>query len=127
MVEILQRMWAKADKNLTVTSYTNLAVALARMGKRSEVIEQLQKHISDNNKKMATYAVHTLGLVGDKESAKTLVNAAKDNNIEVRKTTMTAIGFLMDKNPINPVYRVTSDSVDIQMTIWDHILPIPVW
>ncbi|MEW6025943.1 MAG: HEAT repeat domain-containing protein [Planctomycetota bacterium] len=126
MVEILQRMWAKADKNLTVTSYTNLAVALARMGKRSEVIEQLQKHIGDNNKTMATYAVHTLGLVGDRESAKALVNSAKDSNIEVRKTTMTAIGFLMDKNPINPVDRVTADSVDMQMQIWDHILPIPV-
>jgi len=127
MIEILQKMWAKADKNLTITAYTNLAVALVRMGKRTEVIEQLVKHINGNDKALVSYALHTLGLVGDRNSAKAFIDAAKDNNPEVRKSVMVGIGFLMDKNPINPVDRITADSVDIQMVILDHILPIPVW
>ena len=127
MIEILQKMWAKADKNLPITAYTNLAVALARMGKKSEVIEQLLKHIGSNDKTVCTYALHTLGLIGDKNSAKAFINAAKDNNSEVRKATIVGIGFLMDKNPINPVDKVTADSIDIQTQIMEHILPIPVW
>ena len=127
VIEILQKMWAKADKNLTITAYTNLAVALARMGKRTEVIEQLLKHINGNEKTLITYALHTLGLVGDRDSAKAFINAAKDNNLEVRKAVMAGIGFLMDKNPINPIDKVTADSIDIQMVILEHILPIPVW
>ncbi|MBI5778781.1 MAG: HEAT repeat domain-containing protein [Planctomycetes bacterium] len=127
MVEILQKMWAKADKKLTITAYTNLAVALARMGKRNEVVEQLIKHINSNDKTLASYALHTLGLVGNRDSAKAFIDAAKDNNPEMRKAVMVGIGFLMDKNPINPVDRITSDSVDMQMMILDHILPIPVW
>jgi HEAT repeat protein len=127
VIEILQKMWAKADKNLTITAYSNLAVALVRMGKRSEVIEQLLKHIGSNDKSICTYALHTLGLVGDKNSAKAFIDAAKDNNPEVRKAVMVGIGFMMDKNPINPIDKVTADSVDIQMQIMEHILPIPVW
>jgi len=127
VIELLQKMWAKTDKSLTITAYTNLAIALVRMGKRSEVIEQLATHINGKDKNLATYAVHTLGLVGDRDSAKIFIDASKDSNIEVRKATITGIGFLMDKNPINPIDMITSNSIDIQMIIMEHILPIPVW
>ncbi|MDI6787608.1 MAG: HEAT repeat domain-containing protein, partial [Planctomycetota bacterium] len=126
-VEILQKIWSKADKNLAMTAYTNLSLALTMLGKRKEVLAKLQEHIKSKDIYLRAYALHTLGLVGDRASAKAFVESAKDNNREVRKSVITGIGFLMDKNAINPLNKVTADNIDIQISIIDHILPIPVW
>ncbi|MDI6788767.1 MAG: HEAT repeat domain-containing protein, partial [Planctomycetota bacterium] len=126
-VEILQKIWSKADKNLAMTAYTNLSLALTMLGKRKEVLDRLQVDVNSKDIYMKAYALHTLSLIGDRESAKAFVESAKDGNSEVRRTTMTAIGFLMDKNAINPLNKITADNIDVQMLIMDHILPIPVW
>jgi hypothetical protein len=55
------------------------------------------------------------------------VESDKENDLFIRFETVAGIGFLMDKNTINPLNKVTADNVDISMTIMDHILPIPVW
>jgi HEAT repeat protein len=127
-VEPLKKMWIASPKNPSQTSYTNLAVALSMLGSRKEVIAQL---IDNANSKdivsLPPYALHTLGLVGDGESAKLFVEAGKSTNLDARKAVMEGIGFLLDKNPINPIDQVTGNSIDITMVIMEHILPIPVW
>jgi len=126
-LEILQKMWTKTDKNISIVAYTNLAIAMMKLTSRDWIIEQLVKHTSAKDATLRTYALHTLGLLGNRDSAKAFIDAAKDNNPDVRKAAIVGIGFLMDKNPINPIDKVTADSVDIQMRIMDHLFPIPVW
>ncbi|MEW6025942.1 MAG: HEAT repeat domain-containing protein [Planctomycetota bacterium] len=126
-LEILQKMWARVDKNISVVAYTNLAIAMMRLTSRDGIIEQLLKHTAAKDAVLRVYALHTLGLLGNRDSARAFVEAARGNNPDVRKAAVSAIGFMLDRNAINPIDRVTADSVDIQMRIMDHILPIPVW
>ncbi len=126
-MEILQKMWAKADKSLSITAYTNLAIALMKLTSREKMIEELVKHAGSKDATLRPYALHTLGLIGNKASAKTFVEAYKDNNPEVRKAAIVGIGFLMDKHPINPIDKVTADNIDLTLDIMNHLLPIPVW
>jgi HEAT repeat protein len=126
-LEILQKMWVRIDKNISVVAYTNIAIAMMQLTSRDWIIEQLLKHTIAKDATLRVYALHTLGLIGNRDSAKAFIDAAKDNNPDVRKAAIVGIGFLMDKNPINPIDKVTADSVDIQTRIMDHILPIPVW
>jgi HEAT repeat protein len=126
-VDILEKMWKKIDKNLTITAYTNLAIALMKATSRTKVISELTQHVSSKNVTLRTYALHTLGLIGDKESAKVFIDSYKDNNPEVRKSTVDAIGFLMDRHQINPLDKITADNIDLTLEIMNHLLPIPVW
>ncbi len=126
--EILEKIWAKADKDLTIVAYSNLAVALTMLGKRKEVLEQLATHTAGKDNQISSYALHTLGLVGDRESAKIFVETYRSNdNFDVRRAVVDGIGFLLNKNSINPLERVTGNNIDMQLIIMDHILPIPVW
>ncbi|MFH1230888.1 MAG: HEAT repeat domain-containing protein [Planctomycetota bacterium] len=129
-VEVLQKIWNKIDSNsITLDYHTNLAVALTMLGKKNDIV--LPKVIEQVNQtkdgRLRSYAVHTLGLMGNRESAKIFVDAFKDNDTFVRFETIGAIGFLLDKNMINPINKVTANNVDIPLTIIAHILPIPVW
>ena len=126
-LEILQKMWNRIDKNVSVVAYTNLAIAMMRLTSRDWIINQLVKHTDSKDAPVRIYALHTLGLLGNRDSAKVFINAIKDSNPDVRKAVIVGIGFIMDKNQINPIDKVTADSVDIQMRIMDHLLPIPVW
>ena len=126
--EVLQKIWNKTDKNLTQSAYTNLAVALTMLGKRDEVKTRLNEHINSKDETLVSYALHTLGLIGNKESAQIIVNTYKNkDNPDVRRSAVVAIGFLLDKEKVNPLNKVTADNIDIQMQIMNHILPIPVW
>ncbi|MEW6025944.1 MAG: HEAT repeat domain-containing protein [Planctomycetota bacterium] len=126
-LEILQKMWAKTDKNLSIMAYTNLAIAMMKLTSREKMAGELIKHCGSKDATLRTYALRTLGLIGNKESAKAFVEAYKDNNPEVRKATVTSIGFLMDKQPVNPIDRITADNIDLNLEIMNHLLPIPVW
>jgi len=126
-LEILQKMWAKADKSLSITAYTNLAIALMKLTSREKMVEELVKHAGSKDATLRPYALHTLGLIGNKESGKTFVNSYKDNNPEVRKAAIVGIGFLMDKHAVNPIDKVTADNIDLTLEIMNHLLPIPVW
>ncbi|MBI5778780.1 MAG: HEAT repeat domain-containing protein [Planctomycetes bacterium] len=128
-LDILQKMWSKADKSLSITAYTNLVIALMKLTSREKMTEELLKHIGSKDATLRTYALHTLGLIGNKATAKAFVEAYKDNNPEVRKAAITGIGFLMDKHPVNPIDKVTADNIDIsnELEIMKHLLPIPVW
>ncbi|HLD36893.1 MAG TPA: HEAT repeat domain-containing protein [Planctomycetota bacterium] len=126
-LEVLQKMWARIDKNISIVAYTNLAIAMMKLASRDWIIEQLLKHTTAKDATLRIYALHTLGLLGNRNSAQAFIDTAKDNNPDVRKAVIVGIGFMMDKNQINPIDKVTADSVDIQMRIMDHLLPIPVW
>ncbi|MFH1230887.1 MAG: HEAT repeat domain-containing protein [Planctomycetota bacterium] len=128
--EVLQKIWDKIEPNSPLLPYhTNVAVALTMLGKRKEVV--LPKLIQQANQikdpLLRSYALHAIGLVGDKELSQVFVEAYKDNNISVRFETVAGIGFLLDKNKINPLNKITADNIDITTLIMNHILPIPVW
>ena len=109
--------------------HTNVAVAVTMLGKKKYGIlpKLIQQAKQTKNLVLRLYALHTLGLLGDRESAQTFIEAYKDSNTYVRYATLTGIGFLMDKSNLNPINKVTANSVDIPMDVMDHILLIPVW
>ncbi|MFH1228549.1 MAG: HEAT repeat domain-containing protein [Planctomycetota bacterium] len=127
-IDVLQQIWEKADKNIDNIAYTNLAIALTMSGKKDDVIAQLMKHAEAKNDVLRASALHTIGLVGDRDSAQALMEGAKaKDNIFVRFAALSGIGFMLDKNPLNSVSRITADSIDIQMEVMDRVLLIPVW
>jgi len=132
-VEVLQKIWDKIESNSPLLPYhTNVAVALTMLGKRKEVVlpKLIQQANQTKNPLLRSYALHTIGLVGDRESSQVFVEAYKDNNTSVRFETIAGIGFLLDKNKINPLSKIAADNIDTSTLIMDHILvylPIPVW
>ncbi|MFH0888525.1 MAG: HEAT repeat domain-containing protein [Planctomycetota bacterium] len=129
-IDVLQKIWNKMESDNSLLPYhTNVAVALTMLGKKKYVIlpKLIQQAGQSKNLVLRLYALHTLGLLGDRESAQIFIEAYKDSNTYVRYATLTGIGFLMDKSNLNPINKVTANSVDISMDITDHILLIPVW
>lgn len=130
-VEILQKMWEKLpDRSNTYPYHSNLAIALTMLGKKKDIVMPalLKQASQTRDQLLRSYALHSLGLLGDRESAKVFINAASDkDNTFVMYTTMSAIGFLMDKNQLNPLSKVTGNLVDVSSVIMDHIGGIPVW
>jgi HEAT repeat protein len=129
--EVLQRMWENLPSRAYAYPYhSNLAIALTMLGKKKEVVmPALIKQASQTHYQLLrSYALHSLGLLGDRESAKLFLDAASDkDNTYVIYTTMSAIGFLMDRNRLNPLNKVTGNLVDVSTQIMDHIGGIPVW
>jgi len=124
--EVLTKMWDKIDKNLSQIAYTNLAVVLSMLDRKEEVLAKIIDQINPKDVTLSTYALHTLGLIGNRTAAKAFIDVNKDN-LEIRKATMVGIGFLLDRNATNPIDIVTSNNIDTPMLIMEHILPIPVW
>ncbi|MFH0887752.1 MAG: HEAT repeat domain-containing protein [Planctomycetota bacterium] len=131
-VEVLQKLWDNIEKDSALWSYhTNLAVALTMLGKREEIVlpKLLTEHLKSTQKNilLRSYALHTLGLVGNKESVLAFVEAYKDDNTYVRFETMAGLGFLLDGSKINPLNKITENNIDIPTIIMNHIMLIPIW
>lgn len=136
-VEPLKKEWEelaqKTDqRNISALGYTNLAVALTLLGKRDDmVVPQMMNQCKSRTASEATriYTLHTLGIVGNRDSAQAFIDAAGEHSsVELRKAIATGIGFLIDKNPAPAINKFTANNYfDIYMIIMDHILPIPVW
>ena len=130
-VEVLQKLWEKLPEKSHIYPYhSNLAIALTMLGRKKDIVmPALIKQASQTQDPLLrSYALHALGLVGGQESARAFINAAadKDNDFVVY-TSMSAIGFLMDKNQLNPLNKVTGNLADISSQIMDYIGEIPVW
>ena len=130
-VEILQKMWEKLPGESYIYPYhSNLAIALTMLGKKKDVVMPalIKQANQTRDQLLRSYALHSLGLLGDRESAKAFIDAASDKeNTFIMYTTMSAIGFLMDKNQLNPLNKITGNLVDVSSQIMDHIGGIPVW
>lgn len=130
-VDVLQRIWNETNSNNPhlLAYHTNLGVGLTLLGKKNDIVlPKLVKQVEQTDDALLrTYALHTLSLISDKDSAKLFISSFEDKNTYVRFSTVNGIGFLMDANEVSALNKITSNSVDIQMQIMNHILPIPVW
>ncbi|MFH1227587.1 MAG: HEAT repeat domain-containing protein [Planctomycetota bacterium] len=132
-VEPLKKKWEDVDeKNINMASYTNLAVALTMLGKRDDLVlpRILKQCAKESPESLKIYAFHTLGIIGTRETAQAFVDAYNDEltSVEVRKSIVTGIGFMIDNNSVPVINRFTANNhFDIYMIIMDHLLPIPVW
>ncbi|MBI5778965.1 MAG: HEAT repeat domain-containing protein [Planctomycetes bacterium] len=130
-VEPLQKLWDKLpEKSYTYPYHSNLAIALTMLGRKKDIVmPALVKQAGQTqNQLLRSHAIHSLGLIGDRESAGLLVSSAADkDNTFIMYTTMSAIGFLMDKNRLNPLNKITGNLIDVSSQIRDHIGGIPVW
>ncbi|MFA5795231.1 MAG: HEAT repeat domain-containing protein [Candidatus Brocadiia bacterium] len=128
-LEAIEPIWAKVDKNVTSLAYTNMAVAMSMLGKRSEIVAQLIQHTKSNNDALKQYACHTLGMLGDRDSAKTFVENYNSEKSDTNKAfIITGIGFLMEKASSPIVAEWTgNNNTEISTLIIDHLLPLPTW
>ena len=130
-IEPLQKLWEKLPGNsYAYPHHSNLVIALTMLGKKSDIVMPalIKQAGQTNDQFLRSYALHSLGLVGDRESAKVFLDSAADkNDTFIMYATMSAIGFLMDKNQLNPLNKITGNLVDVSSQIMDHIAGIPVW
>ncbi|MFH1228566.1 MAG: HEAT repeat domain-containing protein [Planctomycetota bacterium] len=129
-IDALLPIWANADKNFSRVAYTNLAVTLTMLGKRQEVLTQLVKHSAKGqNGTLRQYALHTLGLVADKESAQALVDACKDeNDNSIKLYAVIGMGLILEKSPVPLIgYWTANNNTEVPTMISEHLLPIPSW
>jgi len=130
-IEPLAKIWEMLNSsNPHLLAYhTNLGVALTMLGKRDEIVMPLLlKQINQAEDSLTrTYALHTFGLIGTKENVQVFIDTNKDKNLYVRFSTLSSIGFLLDKNQVNQLDQITSDNIDLTLGIVDHLNLIPIW
>ncbi|MBI4833619.1 MAG: HEAT repeat domain-containing protein [Planctomycetes bacterium] len=111
--------------DLAKVGYNNLTVALAMLGKRQEVLDTLYKKIEDKltPTDIKSRALNGIAYIGDKGSIDHLVKYYdSEKNDELRFYSILAIGFILDKDTINPLYKITADmNFKVKMLIQDHI------
>ncbi|MFH1228515.1 MAG: HEAT repeat domain-containing protein [Planctomycetota bacterium] len=128
-VEAIQSVWANVDKNVMSSAYTNMAVALSMLGKRSEIVAQLVQHTKGANETLKQYAFHTLGMLCDKESAKAFVDGYNNEKSDTNKVyIVTGIGLMLEKTSFPLIVEWTgNNNPEIATLIIDHLLPVPTW
>ncbi|MBI4711981.1 MAG: HEAT repeat domain-containing protein [Planctomycetes bacterium] len=129
--ETLQKLWENVDKNINTFAYTNLAISLTLLGKKDEVvIPAMVKHAAkDQSDQMRMHALHTLGLLGNRTTAKAFIDSYDNEKTDgVRYYSITGAGFMLDRNPFPLINKVTADN-DSELFMWtlENILPLPVW
>lgn len=130
-VEMLVKLWDKAQKNVFGVAYTNIAVALTMLGKRDEIVlPRLRKDCAkDADISIRPFALHTLGLVGTRETAQIFIDLYEnETNDNIRNAVVYSIGFFMDKSPAPLVTRIMADNNHSLFTwVMQHLLPMPQW
>ncbi|MBI4833924.1 MAG: HEAT repeat domain-containing protein [Planctomycetes bacterium] len=126
-INAVEKIYQKAQKELAVAAnvYNNLTVSLAMLGKRQEILETLHNRI--NNKELmpqfVLHALHGIAYIGDKSSLEKVMDFYDgEQNPDMRQYAMFAIGFILDTEKINPLYKITADTnYDIRLAILDHV------
>ncbi|MFA5794168.1 MAG: HEAT repeat domain-containing protein [Candidatus Brocadiia bacterium] len=129
-VEAILPLWQAVDKNIGSVAYSNMAVALAMLGKRREVIDQLVKQSGPGqNNILRQYALYTLGLLADRQAAQSLVDACNESsNNNIKSYAVAGIGLLMENNRTPLITQWTAgNNTEVFTWIIDHLLPIPSW
>jgi HEAT repeat protein len=126
-IPALEKIYAKAQKDVAVAAaiYNNVTVSLTLLGKKQEVLEILHNQIA-NKELMPQFilrALHGIAYIGDKSSLEKLIDFYDaEQNPDVRQYAMFALGFILDPEKINPLYKVTSDTnYDIRLLVLDHV------
>ncbi|MBI4834539.1 MAG: HEAT repeat domain-containing protein [Planctomycetes bacterium] len=116
---------AQQRVDMAKVGYNNLTISLAMLGKRNEVLEELYKRISDSKSlpQIKTRALHGIGYIGDKASIKQLMDFyVAEKNDDLRSYAILAMGFILDNERVNPLYKITADNnFVITMLILNHI------
>jgi len=129
-VEAILPLWGAVDKNISSVAYSNMAVALAMLGKRREVIDQLVRQSGPGqNNILRQHALYTLGLLADRQSAQSLVDACNESsNNNIKSYAVAGIGLLMENNRTPLITQWTAgNNTEVFTWIIDHLLPIPSW
>jgi len=126
-IPALEKAFQNAQQQyyLAERSYNNLTVALAMLGKRKEIITILNEKLKDNSLQPEIKAriLHGLAYLGDKSSIKPIIKTYEESIDDYTRDYATfALGYIMDKNKVNPLYRITADNnFNIDLNIIDHI------
>ncbi|MEK7449648.1 MAG: HEAT repeat domain-containing protein [Planctomycetota bacterium] len=126
-VPVLEKVFEKVQTrpDLADTAYNNLTVSLAMLGQRSKVLEIFYKKLTDKTlaPDMKMKILHGIGYIGDKTSIEPLAEFYKtEKNNDLRAYAVLALGFVLDRDKINPLYKITADSnYNIRLAIMDHI------
>lgn len=127
---LLVKIWQTTSKrNSNQLAYSNIAIALSMLGQNKQVLAQMTNQLKANDSSLTANIMHTLGLVSDRETARSFVDVFKTSSSDnrIRKATIDGVGFLLDRNDINPLVRIKGDNIDNQMQIMNYILPMPTW
>jgi HEAT repeat protein len=123
----LEKALKRASENveLATYAYSNIVIALTMLGKRAETLSYLYNELSNEklHPEIKYRILYGIAYVGDKNSFEHLMKYYKDlKDDNLRIYSCFALGYLLDKDKINPLYRITADNnVNIWLKIIDHI------
>lgn len=126
-IPTLEKAFQKARERIDVAtnSYNNLTVALVLLGKRKDVLSALYEQLKNESlhPEFKYRILHGLAYLGDKTSLDQLIKLCKDQKDDnLRMYIAFALGYILDKGKINPLYKITADTnFDIWLDITDHI------
>ena len=112
--ELFEKVQDPGQELLANAGYNNITVALAMLGRRAEVLKILHEKLASADKSVLSGAkwkiLHGIGYVGDETSIDPLMNFYKnEKDGKVRAYAAMALGFVLDKDKINPLYKITSE------------------
>jgi len=124
-IPVLKKVFKTELTSFTTLAYSDLIVALTLLGKRQEILSLLHERLKNESlhSEIQYRILHGLAYIGDKTSLEHLVkfyNEQRDNYL--RMYTVFALGYILDKNKISPLYKITADTnFDIWLDIIDQI------
>ena len=124
-VPVLEKFFEKVQDQsqaaLADVAYNNITVALTMLGQRAKVLEILHKKLIDKSvtSEIKQKVLHGIGYAGDETSLDVLVDYYKDEkNEHLKSFVIMAMGFILDKNKISPLYKIVADgNPDIPLNI----------
>ena len=127
-VPVLEKTFkaARSDTALANMAYNNLTVALSMLGKKKEVLNTLYEQLKDpaTDQDMMLRVLNGIGYLGDESSIAPLIDYyGRVETDTLRMYAVMALGFVLDKNKISPLYKITADNnINIHLTVLDYIL-----
>jgi HEAT repeat protein len=95
------------------------------LGKRTDVLSFLYEQLNDKLVLWETKSriLHGIGYIGDKKSIETLISFSNAQEYDYLNIDIVyALGYILDKDMVNPLYRITADSnFHINLQIINHI------
>ncbi|MEK7449445.1 MAG: HEAT repeat domain-containing protein, partial [Planctomycetota bacterium] len=127
-VPVLEKVFEKVQNrpDLAEAAYNNITVSLVLLGQRAQVLGILHQKLTEKSvpEKIKQRILHGLGYFGDKNSIDKLIEFYKnEKNINLRSYAVLALGFIIDRNQITPLYKITADNNPyVKLGVMDYIL-----
>lgn len=124
-IPALEKVFKTELTSFTTLAYNDLVVSLTLLGKRKDMLYMLHEHLKNQSlhPEIKYRILHGLAYIGDKSSLEPLIRFCKEQEDDyLRMYAVFALGYVLDINKINPLYKITADTnFDIWLDITSRV------